>query len=74
MGRTVFHEVLNLRDGYVQLPEQEDGFQYGALVIIITAVSIFRMDGSRFEEAGLIIPHQRFFVYAVKRCELPDGK
>ena len=27
MGRTVFHEVLNLRDGYVQLPEQEDCFQ-----------------------------------------------
>ena len=27
MGGTVFHEVLDLRDGYVQLPEQEDCFQ-----------------------------------------------
>ncbi len=74
MGRTVFHEVLDLRDGYVQFPEQEDCFQYGALVVIIAAISIFQIDGGRLEQTDLIIPHQRFFVYAMERCELPDGK
>ena len=73
-GGAVLHEILYDWDGDFQLPEQQNGFQYGALVVIIAAVSVFRVDRGRPEQAYLIIPHQCFFVYAMECGELSDGK
>ena len=48
-GGAVFHEILYHGDGDFQLSEQKDGFQHGALVVIVAAVSVFRVDGGGAE-------------------------
>ena len=43
-------------------------------MIIVTAVSVFRVYGSRPEKPDLIIPHQGFLIDPVQGCELADRK
>lgn len=73
-GRTIFHKILDLLDGYVQFPQKQDRLQHGALVIVIAAVAVDRVDGGRPEQADLVIPHERLFVDAMKSGELADGE
>ena len=73
-SRTLLHERLDLADGKVQFAQQQDGFQQGALMVVIIAVPIFRVDRRRPEQADLIIPHQGFFVDPMQGRKLADGK
>ena len=70
----IFHEILYFADGHIQFPQQQDGFQDRALVVIIAAVSVFGVDESRLKQSNLIIPHKRLLVDAVHGRKLADGQ
>ena len=66
------HKSLNFLEGDIQLPKEENGFQDGALMVAVAAVSIGRVDGRRLEQTDFVVPHQGLFVDAVKGRELSD--
>ena len=59
-------------DGHIQFPQQQDGFEDRALMVIVVAVSIFGVDNGRFEQPDFIIPHKGLFVDSVHGCKLTD--
>ena len=67
------HKLLNLRNGHIQLPEHQNGFQHKALLIGVVAVAV-PLHHCRGEQTNLVVPHKGFLVDAVQGCKLPDGK
>ena len=73
-GRTILHKYPDFVNGHIQLPQQQNGFQDGTLIITVIPVSVPGMDSCRVKQANFIIPHQRFLVDAVEGRKLTDGE
>ena len=71
MSAPVPHEFLYLCYGYVQLPQQQDSFQDGTLVIAVTAVAVFGVDGGGLKQADLVVPQQSFLLMPWRAANWP---
>lgn len=65
---------MNFCDGNIQFSQQQYGFQYGALVVVITPAAFVRIDEGGRKQPDFIVSHQSFFVDAVQCRKLADGK
>ena len=70
----VVHKILYFTNGHIELAQEQDGFQQGTLMVIVTAVSVFGMNGGRLKQPDLVIPHQGFFINPVHGRKLADGE
>ena len=72
-GGTVGQKGFDLRDGDLQSPQHQDGFQPGALAVAVISVAVLPHKGGG-EQSHLVVPHQCFFVDAVDGGKLSDGE